>query len=257
MTIRLAELPRPLKVASGGFVLLLCSAYLLGQVTLWAKDGDGALPGPDAVLAKYHGSPEGSRLHRVLAADVPPTSPRAMWLYLDPLGDADAIQARRETVLGWVEAGAPRDGWPAIQEVLHQQGTCLQCHAYGMEKQDLPLETYEQVLVVATKGGGIPLAPLLTSAHNHVFAFAVLAFLLSVLVALTRLPARLSLGLMVTAYAGAALDIGGWFLTRALGPPWQWAVIGGGALFGLAVGAMALVVLVDLLRPTGRGNPSG
>jgi hypothetical protein len=178
-----------------------------------------------------------------------------MWLYLDPLGDPATIQERRTIVLDWVEAGAPKSGWDAVATVLHRQASCLQCHAFGGERQDLPLETYEDVLVVARRGGGMALGPLLVSAHNHAFGFAVLALLLSLLGAFTGLATRWKILLTSAAFVGGALDIAGWFLTRAYGAPFQFAVLAGGGLFGAAIGTWLLALALEVLRPRGHGTP--
>ena len=215
------------------------------------------MPGADAVLAKYHGSATASRLHRVLDPSLPPDDPRAMWIYLDPMQDEAAIEARRRTLLTWVEAGAPEAGWPDVARVLHREGTCLTCHGFGGEKQDLPFETRAQVEAVAVKGGGVPLASLLTSAHNHAFGFAVLALLFGLGCAFTGLPRAWRAALPAAAFLGAGLDLGGWFLTRSLGAPYHLLVLAGGALFGLALTLMALAVAVEVLRPRGHGGRPG
>ena len=257
MTARLRDLPASARLALFAFVVLVGGFYALAHATLWERDGGGRLPGPEAILVKYRGSPTASRLHGVLAADVPSSSSKAMWLYLDPLGDPEAIARRRGVVLDWVEAGAPETGWEAVRTVLHQEATCLQCHAFGGERADLPMETYEQVRPLAATGGGMQLGPLLVSAHNHVFGFAVLALILSVLAAFTALPSFLKILLTTGAFTGAAADIAGWFLTRSFGAPWQYAVLLGGALYGLCVAGLMLAVLQEVLRRRPRGVGAG
>lgn len=257
MTFRLRDLPVSARWALLGFGAFLGLFYGLAHATLWERDGGGALPGPDAILAKYHGQPDATRLHTVLEADVPASSPKAMWLYLDPLGDAAAIEQRRRVVLDWAEAGAPRDGWEPVRRVLHQEATCLECHAFGGERGDLPLETFDQVRPLAEAGGGMALGTLLVSAHNHAFGFAVLALLLSLLGAFTGLPTPWKILWTVAIFLGGAVDVAAWFLTRAHGAPWQYAVFAGGALFGAAAGAWILAIAFELLRPARGGRGRG
>ena len=101
------------------------------------------------------------------------------------------------------------------------------------------------------EGGGIPLATLLTSAHNHAFGFGILALLFGLGCTFTGLPAWLRVALPSLAFLGAALDLAGWFLTRSHGAPFPALVILGGALFGAALGLMALAILVEVARPRG------
>ena len=143
-----------------------------------------------------------------------------------------------------MEAAAPEAEWPDVKKVLHQQAVCLQCHGFGGEKHhDVPLETHAEVKAVAEPGRGIPLGTLLTSAHNHVFAFGALALLLGLATAFTGLPGLGKAGLVLGAFLGALSDVAGWFLTRFLGDPFPYLVMAGGAAFGLATGLMALAVL--------------
>ncbi len=254
MAYRLRDLPGPARLAIALFVLLLGGFYLAAQATLWVRDGGGRLPGYHDVLVKYHGTPETSPLHEVLSADRPPTSPRAMWVYLDPLQDPESIQKRREVILSWVEEGAPESGWPAVGQVMHQEASCLQCHAPGGQRADLPFETYEEVRAVARAAPAISTSNLLVTAHNHAFAFSVLALLLSLLVVGTGAPGALKALLVASAFGGAVLDVGGWFATRAFGDPWPAAVLVGGGAFGAAIGTMALLALFEVVVGPRRGR---
>ena len=152
------------------------------------------------------------------------------------------VEARREVVLDWVGAGTPRAGWEPVRQVLHEQGLCLECHGAGKANPNVLLDTYEHVVRLAQPGRGMTRGALLVSAHNHLFAFAVAALLLGVLTALSGVRRRSSRSLVLAAFAGAAIDVGGWFLTAAYGDPWQKVVVLGGASFGLATTLMALLV---------------
>ncbi|MHC5010519.1 MAG: hypothetical protein ACYTG6_06135 [Planctomycetota bacterium] len=239
MSKRLSEWPATARVALACFVLLLLGFYALSQANLWVRDGGGSLPGPDAVLWKYYGRADRSRLHEVLDFDLPDNHPRAMWPWITLPPTKEAVAPLRQKILDWVEAGAPPEGWDDVAPIFTSREACAQCHFVGGEKGDVPLQTYEDVLVVAQRSRGLSLSSLLVSAHNHVFAFAVLALLLALAVTHTAVRARLKTLLVVGAFGGAALDVGAWFLTRACGSPWQYAVILGGGLFGACVLAMA------------------
>lgn len=247
--MRLRQLPLPARLTILLFVLFFAGFYALAQGTLWVREGGGRLPDAQDILAKYHGSETGSRMHRVLDPALSLNDPRAMWVYLDPLQDEALIAARRKTILDWVEDGTPEAGWAAVARVLHQEATCLTCHAFGGEKQDLPFETMSQVQAVSAKGEGMPLASLLTSAHNHAFGFGMLLLVFGLGCAFTGLPATMRVLLPLAAFVGGAMDLGGWFLARTFGAPFHLVVLVGGALFGLALAAMALAVLVEVVLP--------
>ncbi|MFM8979701.1 MAG: hypothetical protein ACKOSS_04475 [Planctomycetia bacterium] len=144
-----------------------------------------------------------------------------------------------------MDAGAPRTGWDAVAPVFTGAETCGQCHAAGGTKADLPFDTYEHVLPLTRPDAGMAWPDLTITAHNHAFGFSVAALLLGVLVTCTGLRPRLQGLVVLSLFVGPALDIGGWFLTRALGAPWHLVVLAGGGLFGLASAVACLAVLWD------------
>ncbi len=249
MRFRLLDLPYPARLAVGAFCVLLLAFHVSAQATLWAQAGGGSMPSTQEVLWKYHGNPARTKLHEVLDLSLPRSSPRAMFWYLDPQATPDSletVEARRAVVLDWVAAGAPRFGWEPVRQVLQEQGLCRECHGAGKEMARVPLDTYEDVVKVARPGRGMLPGVLLVSAHNHLFAFAVAALLLGVLTALSGVRRFVASALVLAAFAGAAIDVGGWFLTAAAGDPWQKVVVLGGASFGLATTLMALLVLDEV-----------
>jgi hypothetical protein len=252
MRATLRDLPGTLRLAIGCFCAMVLGFALLAQVNLMHQVGDGSPAGPDEVLAKYHGAPDGTLLHEVLDLALPADHPQNMSQFLGGVVPDDAITTtRRALILGWVEAGAQESGWSTVAPIFTGFETCGACHAEGRDKDDLPFETYEQVLVVARPGEPTPLGPLLISAHNHLFGFAVLAGLLSVALCFSRVVGTPRIVLVLAASGGATLDITGWFLTRSFGSPFHLCVMAGGGLFGLSTTIMALLVLRDVVAGPG------
>lgn len=243
--VRLHEMPGSVRLTVAGFTLLILSFSLLAQRNLWEQAGGGSMPTPDAVLERYHGQPGSSRLH--LALDPLRDDDLAMYEFLGPTEEVRKTQ--RAKVLGWVERGAPESEWDIVAPIFRGEETCGQCHVPGGTAAHIPFENYAQVVPVT--GPGMPLSSLLISAHNHMYAFAVLSLLLALGLCASRLQGTLRTVLIVAAFLGPLLDIGGWFLTRSYGAPFHWFVMLGGALFGAATTIMALVVLHDAVR--GRG----
>ena len=249
MPFRLAELPGPLRLTIGCFTALILTFALLAQRNLWEQAGGGSLPTPQRVLERYHGVPGSSRLHLVLDPSLPEDDDMAMYPYLGSSEETRA--AARTKVLAWVERGAPESEWDTVSPIFTGEETCGQCHTVDGSAGSYPFERYEDVVPVAKMDGGMALGPLLISAHNHMYAFAVLALLLSLGLCASRwtgLPRTL---LILAAFVGPLLDIGGWFLTRAFGEPFHWFVMVGGGMFGGATGLMALIILLDVLRGSG------
>jgi hypothetical protein len=244
----LLQLPGTVRLAVGCFACLVLGFALLAQVNLWHQVGGGRPATPAQVLERYHGNPDRTRLHAVLDPALPYTDPHNMSQFLGGSAPEDETTlARRAAILGWVDAGAPESGWSEVAPIFTALESCGACHAPGGERQDLPLTTLDEVMVVAQPGVGYPLAPLLISAHNHLFGFATLALLLSLGLCLSRVRGRLRVLLIVAASGGAALDIAAWFLTRAWGAPFHWLILLGGGLFGLSTTLMALFVLRDVV----------
>jgi hypothetical protein len=240
----LADLPVVARVALCGFVVLNLAFHLAAQVNVWVQVGGGEPPGARQVLERYHGSRTGTRLHAVL--DLSREDGLAMWPYLvpgAPRRDDPVLVERREAILAWVEAGFPVAGWASVEEVFTGESTCGRCHAPGGIMQDLPLTSREEVIAVAGPDEGMDEKTLLVSAHNHLFGFSILALVLGLAMAWTPVATPLRIALVVGATAGAALDVGSWFLTKYVGAPWQHGVIAGGAAFGVATATMALLVL--------------
>ena len=265
MRFRLSALPFPARLAIAAFCVLLLGFHVASQATLWAHAGAGSMPSTDEVLWKYHGNPARTRLHEVLDLSLPRSSPHAMFWYLDPQATPDAletVEARRSVILDWVASGTPRAGWEPVRLVLQEQGICLECHGAGKENPDVPLDSYEDVVRLAQPGRGMLQGELLVSAHNHLFAFAVAALLLGVLAALSGVRRSVATALVLAAFAGAAIDVVGWFMTAAYGAPWQRVVVLGGASFGLATMLMALLVFDEatfggwFARRVGLARPS-
>jgi hypothetical protein len=262
---RIADLEPTKRLVLAGFATLILAFFLLSQANLWVQDGDGSLPGPDQVLWKYNGRPASSKLHKVLDPSLPSDDPENMYPFL--AAAPEERRAWRKTVLDWVDAGAPRSGWPSVEPLFTGPETCGQCHAPGGQKQDLPFDTYEHVLVVTGPDTGMTWSALLITAHNHLFAFTVAALLLGLAfchASLSYVPARLRgpvrVGAIVAAFVGPLLDVGSWLLTKQFGAPWQFGVIAGGGLFGGAVGFMAVVVLGEAVlarRAAGRREAGG
>jgi hypothetical protein len=239
-----------MRLVVAGFCGLILCFLLLAQRNMFEQVAGGSPPTLTQVLERYHGKPGHSLLHEVLDLDRRLEDPRNMWQYLGGSGRSDPVTiANRKAILDWVEAGATREGYARVETIFTSIESCGACHTAGGERHDLPFDDYDGVLAVATTGGGMPLPRLLISAHNHLFAFAVLGLLMGLGLSLSRLGGLPRLLLIGGLVLGPLLDISAWFLTRSFGSPFHLLVVAGGGLFGLSVTASALIVLRDVARP--------
>lgn len=244
----LQDLPTPIRLAGGLFLLSLLGFYGAAQAQLVLSAGAGSWPGPAVVLAKYHGTGKGSRLHSALDPARPESDPKAMF---KNLGATPAERAERRTaILAWVESGAPKSGWSLVEPVLAGSEGCVRCHSRAeggtRVKADLPFDTYDDVLAVTSVDTGMTPAALALSSHNHLVGFAVSALLTSLAFSLTHWPRRVVLIAIALAFAGPAVDVASWWLTHQYGHPFEYGVMLGGGLYGLALMGMSILCLDEL-----------
>lgn len=252
----LATFPAAQRLAIGLFALSLLGFYALAQVQLaYAVGGGEALPGPEKVLIQFHGDRTKSRFHKVLDPRLAENDSKNMGKYL-VLQDPARAEERRKTLLDWAAAGAPASGWGHVGPILTAEDGCAKCHSKKpkpddplsfRDRYDMPFDTPEEAASAAGVDTGMSPGALAETSHNHAFGFAIAALVSSVLLTLTRWRGPLVPALIVAATAGAVLDIASWWLTHAHGSPWEHGVILGGALFGLSILAMNVLVLDEAL----------
>jgi hypothetical protein len=155
-----------------------------------------------------------------------------------------------------VDAGAPVADWPNVKRIFQDPLHCAECHVPESGAGAPPFTTYEEVKAFAEPDHGISWGALHVTAHNHMFAFAVAALLLSLLLTCTGLTGLPRVALILAAFGGPVLDVGGWFLTKLYGEPWHLLVLAGGGLFGGAVATMAAVVAWEALLARPKDPPA-
>ena len=241
----LATLSPPRRLIVGGFLTLMLLFYAVAQAQIFVAVGGGrSYPGASAVLARYHGDPTKSRLHRVLDPERAPEDPRNMWRYLGPADEDKPTQ--RKTILSWVEAGMPRERWVEVMPIFTATSTCAACRAPGAQRADLPFDTYEHVVAAAGPDTGMTLDELTTSSHNHLMGFAVAGLLVGLLFSASRWRGPIVSLLSAGVFVGAAIDVASWWLTHWKGSPFHYGVLLGGGLFGASLTAMAVLSLDEL-----------
>jgi hypothetical protein len=244
--VRLADLPGPVRLATACFVAGLLAFYGLAQLKVITTVGGGTeIPGPEAILHRYNGDPMKTRLHQVLDPKRRETDPLRMYGWL---GADDAERAaNRGLVIGWIERGATEAAWPTVAPVF---GKCQSCHSATAEgtgtRPDLPFERFDQVFPFTRGDDGMAFSDLATTSHNHLFGFLVGSLLVSTIFGLSRWRGPIVSILVVGAFAGALVDVGAWWATKAWGSPFHLVVFAGGAVFGICLVTMSVLALDEL-----------
>ena len=124
--------------------------------------------------------------------------------------------------------------------------SCLDCHARSSEGEH-----------AAPGVRPMPLEVLANSTHTHALGMSAIGIALSLLALLTSWP-RVIVGAVIgLTGVGLALDISGWWITRAVSD-WAYVVIAGGAAYTGGLSLLGVLVLADLCMPgPRRGGDAG
>jgi hypothetical protein len=205
------------------FVIWMGAGYVSALVQLHS-----AHPSREDVVAAFHGSPLHTRLVTMAEGD--------MRQHLR--GEAEL-----ETIRSWVASGAPREGFVPVHQVLAAR--CLRCHAEGKEKDDAPLETFEDVQREVQVEPLISTRRLVALTHIHVLAMGCIFGLLGGVFCATSFSGRVKLAVAGMPFLGMGLDFPSWWLAR-IAEPFCDVIMLGGAITGLGLAALVLGTLVDL-----------
>lgn len=197
----------------------------------------------DDIRAAYHGLKTTAPLLLSLRSGHPET--------LEP--------PRRAALVAWLEGGKMEDydnldlGDRAPVEIF--ASSCISCHARVAAPKEplaarIPLEFFDDVkkLAVSRTVQPMDIKILLISTHTHSLSMAALAAVMAGLALWTTWPRKLLAALCAGVGLGLLIDLSSWWLTRWNGS-FVYAIVAGGGLFNAAMVAMALLVIVETLRP--------
>jgi len=176
------------------------------------------------------------------AASGPPRHSRLLAV-LDGVMAVNTNPAEVDIFRTWVEAGAPRAGFPPVEAVV--ANNCSRCHDVG--GQFPRLATYEDLRPIALEETPAGLMSFLRARPLHLFGFPVI-LLVSTLLYLRRTAWSGRKVLMALSAAAVILDLTQWMVRQGR-PVGQWAAWMAVACLGAVMAAQAAVVLADLWRP--------
>lgn len=222
-----------MRVFATTLLLTLGVGYALAQVYLYVKSvkphrvaGHGLVQG---VAYNYHGIEDQAPLLTALEG--------SMGNFVDP----DELRA----IDRWVGTGATREVYrDEIAAILEEN--CVSCHTEG--SYDPPLTSFEEVSKLTHVGDGIDVVKLARTTHVHVLGIPLLFYILGALFVRTRFGEGLKSVIIVVPFAGIALDISHWWLTRQ-DPSHAVGIVIGGMLMSLGFTIMWLMTFYDVWMP--------
>ena len=229
MTLR--TLPAPLRLLFSCFLVTMGLGYLaagtllfLGTIDPHQEMGMGLVR---AVAAKYYGERNSSRLESALRG--------TMSARISPEG--------RETVIGWVRDGAPRDSFDPVKPILDR--SCAACHNPKSGLPIPPLTSFEDAQKLAQVDAGPTLAELARVSHVHLFGISFIFLLTGGIFALSETAPGWRAFILALPYLTIWADIGAWWVTK-FEPAFAWVVVVSGAIMALALAVQIFIPLWEM-----------
>jgi hypothetical protein len=213
-------LPMSMRVLFASVLLVFGTGYLMAMIQVWeshaGKDGKEMLTAEDLVIS-YSGNPNGTKLETALRGPM-----------------ADMLPAeKREVIFTWLHKKAPQEEFDAkINPIL--QDHCVACHNPEANPHLPDLRTYEDVAKVTARDEGMNVSTLVRVSHIHLFSITFIFFIIGYIYthAYVR-PAWFKCVVIATPFLSLIVDVAAWYLTK-IWTGFAWAVIIGGALYGIA-----------------------
>jgi len=224
------------KLLYTSFLLVMGVGYLMAMVFLYTThrghDGKPGLSIEDIVYT-YYGNRSGTRLEAAIRG------PMASYI---ELGD-------RHEIVAWLKSGAPEKESPSLIRPILEK-TCLACHSPSSGLDISDLSTYSGLRKVAAVDTGESVRTLMKLSHIHLLGIGLVLLGVGMIFRFSVMRPLYKYTLILLPFAAMFVDILAWFLTK-WDPIYAYAVVIGGALLGLALGAQILISLYQIwfLKP--------
>jgi len=218
-----------------GLGTLFAAAYVF--FTHAGRDGKPGLSADDIRIA-YYGEHQQTRLGAAL------NGPMA--------GNLPSIKKKRD-IFDWIEAGRGKQEFETrIAPILNTY--CIMCHSDKAGLGLPPLTSYDAVLELTKTDTGASIQSLVRVSHIHLFGIAFILFLLGRIFILCEMPVMVKRITVAIPFLAMLVDILSWFATK-LWPDFAYAVIAGGSLMMLSIGAQVLISLYQMWFYKQRATP--
>ncbi len=213
-------LPMSVRVLFTSVLLVFGLGYCMAMIQVWeshaGKDGNPMLSAKDLMIA-YSGNPSGTKLETALRGPM-----------------ADMLPAeKREVIFTWLHEGAKQENYEGtIKPILDEH--CIMCHNPDANPHLPDLREFEGVSKVTAKDEGMTIPTLVRVSHIHLFSITFIFFITGYIYthAYVR-PLWMKCVVIATPFLSLIVDVAAWYLTKVW-TGFAWAVIVGGALYGVA-----------------------
>jgi hypothetical protein len=225
-------LPMSMRVLFTSVLIVFGTGYLMAMIQVWeshaGKDGDPMISAKDLIIS-YSGNPEGTKLESALRG---------------PMSDM-LPEDKKQIVFEWLHNKAPQEEFAAKIEPIMQEH-CIACHNPGANPHLPDLQTYEGVAKVSAADTGMNISTLVRVSHIHLFSITFIFFIVGYIYthAYVR-PAWFKCVVIAVPFLSLLVDIAAWYLTK-IWTGFAWAVIVGGAIYGIAFTIMWLTSMYQL-----------
>ena len=227
----LSTLSGPMRGLFTAFLFTIGIGYIAALFYLFLVDVDPhrkmGMSTAEGISMKYHGREGSTRLEAALGGSM---SDRA-------------TPADKQAILQWVQRGANEADFASVKPLFDK--TCVACHSTKSGLPVPPLTTYEEVRKIAAVDTGAGVSQLARVSHVHLFGISIIFLLTGGIFALSEVPVRPRLAILILPYAAIWADIGSWWITKYL-PVFSWVVLIGGAIMGLMLAAQILISLWEM-----------
>ncbi len=217
-------LPMSLRVLFTMVLLVLGCGYTMAMIQVWVThvglDGKPYLTEKDLIIA-YSGDKNGTKLETALRG---------------PMQDMLPAEKKQE-IFDWLHNGAKQEDFEAkINPILQEH--CIACHNPEANPHLPNLTNYEGVAKVAAADKGMTIPTLVRVSHIHLFGITFIFFIVGFIYthAFVR-PTWFKCVVIAVPFLSLVADVAAWYLTK-IWEPFAWAVIIGGAFYGLAFSIM-------------------
>jgi len=232
--VTLRTVPLPLRVLATCFLLTIGVGYLFALAYLYLIDFEPhrkpSLGVVQAVILKYYGNREGSRLEAALQGSM----------------GAKVNLGEKQEILQWLRQGAREAEFTKIQPIL--QRACITCHSRESGLPISPLTSYAEVSQYTAVDLGQSIKSLVRVSHIHLFGMSFIFALTSMIFAFSQTSPLFRSVLIAIPFFAILLDIASWWLTK-YEPLFAYTVIVGGVLMGLSLAGQITISLYEMWVP--------
>lgn len=227
----LRTLKIPMRALLTCFLLTVGIGYIMALFYLFLVDIDPhqktGMNIVDGLSMKYGGQPDKTRLESALSSSMS-----------DRLVPGD-----KQEIIRWIRGGATANDYEKVKPILEKN--CIACHSAKTGLPVPPLTTLEEVRKVTQVDTGASISQLARVSHVHLFGIGIIFLLTGAIFAMSGVPKKWRLAIIILPYFTIWADIVAWWVTKYQ-PAFAYVVLIGGGFMGLALLMQILIPLWEM-----------